>query len=153
MLNYLSGADVPAWVAASLLPGLLCIAAWALLLIIGRRRKTFSAGGAVTGCEAAAPPPLPPPLVPGLPVLGSALALGTGGAAFLQRCRVQASLLRKGVAYHGLAVIMSNLLRALQSRADQLCGLPHPLQALAAPATLALRSMATLSRCACWASA
>jgi hypothetical protein len=28
-----------------------------------------------------------PPVVPGLPLLGSALALGSGGAAFLETCR------------------------------------------------------------------
>lgn len=30
-----------------------------------------------------------PPVVPGLPLLGSALALGRGGAAFLQQCHEQ----------------------------------------------------------------
>ena len=43
--------------------------------------------GGPPSAEALPPPPRVPPVVPGLPVLGSALALGSGGAAFLQQCR------------------------------------------------------------------
>ena len=47
-----------------------------------RRRLT-----AWTAAAKGAPPPVVPPVVAGLPLLGSALALGSGGADFLRRCR------------------------------------------------------------------
>lgn len=93
MIGLLTESNAPAWVAAALLPVLLGIAAWALVHIRGGQREHCTAGAGATGFTAApVPPPLPPPLVPGLPVLGSALALGAGGAAFLERCREQVDL-------------------------------------------------------------
>ncbi len=90
MIGLLTESNAPAWVAAALLPVLLGIAAWALVHTRGGQREHCTAGAGATGFTAApVPPPLPPPLVPGLPVLGSALALGAGGAAFLERCREQ----------------------------------------------------------------
>lgn len=86
MSELLTGSALPAWVDASLFLGLLCIAVSALFLTLGRTEDFCKAGDAAAGCGQA---PLPPPLVPGLPLLGSALALGAGGAAFLTRCREQ----------------------------------------------------------------
>lgn len=78
----------PVALAAALL-----LAAWLLRALhraaeAKRRRLVIAAAAAAEGLV----PPLVPPTVAGRPVLGSTLDLGSGGAAFLHRCRKQASL-------------------------------------------------------------
>ncbi|KAL4421354.1 hypothetical protein ABPG75_010645 [Micractinium tetrahymenae] len=90
MLDPLAAGALPAWVAAPLLATLLCAAAWVLSHALGRQQRHIGTGDEATDSKAAGPlTPPPPPVVPGLPLLGSALALGSGGAGFLQRCREQ----------------------------------------------------------------
>ena len=64
---------------------LVALLAW-LRSLVSRaqlRRRLTAWTAAATG----APPPVVPPVVAGLPLLGSAHALGSGGADFLRQCR------------------------------------------------------------------
>ncbi|PRW32663.1 24-hydroxycholesterol 7-alpha-hydroxylase [Chlorella sorokiniana] len=75
------------WASCALGALLVALLAW-LRSVVGRMQlqRRLSAWSAATK---GAPPPAVPPVVAGLPLLGSALALGSGGADFLRRCREQ----------------------------------------------------------------
>ena len=91
----------------SVLPAALAFAALALLAALFVLQKIYRNAaphvGAARAYSSCVPPPLVPPVVAGLPLLGSALDLGSGGAAFLQRCRKQVTGERTwGMRYAGL---------------------------------------------------
>ena len=91
----LDGVALPAPMLAvlvSICAPLLALLLWQRLRASNQAHLNYSTtslrrSGGPPSAEGLPPPPRLPPIVPGLPVLGSALALGAGGAAFLQQCR------------------------------------------------------------------
>lgn len=79
------GLIAPGLAAAGLLAALLLLRALLRNLDLKRRMAAIAAAASTAGDA----PPRVPPTVAGLPLLGSALALGSGGAAFLRQCRKQ----------------------------------------------------------------
>ncbi len=73
------------WASCAVAALLVALLAWlrSILRRVQLQRRLSAWAAAAKG----APPPEVPPVVAGLPVLGSALALGSGGADFLRQCR------------------------------------------------------------------
>lgn len=144
-----SGAMPFEWAACALAALLVALLAWLRSTV--RRLQLQRRLAACAAAAKGAPPPVMPHVVAGLPVLGSALALGSGGADFLRQCRETVGGLCTASSTACCHALTSKpLAAAVEALAPPLVPLTH---AALSPTPPHRCSTATPSRCACWASA